>query len=754
MWRYQRIVAVLFVAASLSACSRDPEQAKQEYLKSGDRYVEQGKYNEAIVQYRNALQQDPRFGHARYRLAEAHAANGDPRNAAREYIRAADLMPANSEAQIKAGTVLLRSGQFEDAKTRAQQVVARDPKNVEAHILLGNAMAGLRQFDEAVQQLEEAIAIEPSQAGYASLGAIHLGKGSREQAESAFRRAVQANPRAASAHRSLAGFLWATGRRADAEAELKTAHSLAPDDVVTNRGLVAFYLATGRGAEAEPHLKKLAEIDKTPGSFGRIALADYYVASNRTDEALRVLEPLTTVNEASAPALTRIATIQYSRKLTADAHRSVDRVLDERPKFQPAQLAKASFLLAEHKPEPAITLIRDVVAANPSLIQAHFLLGKAHMAAHRPKEAVSAFNEVLRLNPQATIAQLELAQARLAMGEADAAVQLTEQATRNVPDNAAAQLLLARSLVAKRDFRRAQAVVRRLLPRFGNVAAVHAIDGTVKYGLGDKKASRVALQKALDLDPANLEALAGLTALDSSEGRGRDAETRLMIQLNRDPKNAELLMLAARLELAQKDTAAAENHLKKAIESNPAAFGAYAMLGNLYGRAGRLDEARRTFEALAERQPDSVSAQTVVAMLYEAQNNKQEARKRYERIVEMDRGAAVAANNLAWLYVEDGGNLDVALQLAQTATSHLPDSPEVNDTLGWVYYRKDLATLAIPPLLKAATAAPENAMYQYHLGMAYMKAGEKQKGQRALTQALALNPGMREAAEVRTALNQ
>ena len=78
-------------------------------------------------------------------------------------------------------------------------------------------------------------------------GAIHLGKGSREQAESAFRRAVQANPRAASAHLSLAGFLWATGRRADAEAELKTAHSLAPDDVVTNRGLVAFYLATGRG---------------------------------------------------------------------------------------------------------------------------------------------------------------------------------------------------------------------------------------------------------------------------------------------------------------------------------------------------------------------------------------------------------------------------------------------------------------------------------------------------------------------------
>ena len=63
-------LAALFTSLG---CRANPDVAKQEYLKSGDRYVEQGKLPEAVVQYRNALQQDPRFGEARLKLAEVYA---------------------------------------------------------------------------------------------------------------------------------------------------------------------------------------------------------------------------------------------------------------------------------------------------------------------------------------------------------------------------------------------------------------------------------------------------------------------------------------------------------------------------------------------------------------------------------------------------------------------------------------------------------------------------------------------------------
>src|SRR5580765_791752 len=107
--RTRHRLLALGLAALLTSlgCRTTPDVAKQEHLKRGDRYVEQGKLHEAVVQYRNALQQDPRFGEARLKLADVYTKQGDMRNAYREYIRAADLLPNNVDAQVKAAGMLL-----------------------------------------------------------------------------------------------------------------------------------------------------------------------------------------------------------------------------------------------------------------------------------------------------------------------------------------------------------------------------------------------------------------------------------------------------------------------------------------------------------------------------------------------------------------------------------------------------------------------------------------------------------------------
>ena len=148
----------LFATAALvlfcSACSTDPEVAKREYLESGNRYFEQKKYNEAAVQYRNALQQDARFGEARLKLAQTYEHLNDRTRAGAEYIRAADALPGDVAVQTRAANYLLLWGQFEDARTRARKALELDPKNVEAQVALGNSLAGLKDFDAALEQLE------------------------------------------------------------------------------------------------------------------------------------------------------------------------------------------------------------------------------------------------------------------------------------------------------------------------------------------------------------------------------------------------------------------------------------------------------------------------------------------------------------------------------------------------------------------------------------------------------------------------
>jgi Flp pilus assembly protein TadD len=62
----------------------------------------------------------------------------------------------------------------------------------------------------------------------------------------------------------------------------------------------------------------------------------------------------------------------------------------------------------------------------------------------------------------------------------------------------------------------------------------------------------------------------------------------------------------------------------------------------------------------------------------------------------------------------------------------------VNDTLGWIYHKKGLSALAIAPLLESVNKDPKNAMFQYHLGMAYAGTGDKAKARQYVERALEL----------------
>ena len=120
-------------------------------------HAAQQKLSEAIIEYRNALERNPRLGEARYRLAEVYMKLNDLESAGLEYVRAAELMPERNEVQLKAGTFLLMTNRFEESQARAEMVLRRAPRDVDARILLGNALAGLKNADRAIAELESRV---------------------------------------------------------------------------------------------------------------------------------------------------------------------------------------------------------------------------------------------------------------------------------------------------------------------------------------------------------------------------------------------------------------------------------------------------------------------------------------------------------------------------------------------------------------------------------------------------------------------
>ena len=134
-----------------------------------------------------------------------------------------------------------------------------------------------------------------------------------------------------------------------------------------------------------------------------------------------------------------------------------------------------------------------------------------------------------------------------------------------------------------------------------------------------------------------------------------------------------------------------------------------------------------------------------------AKNTKRH-RAHYEAILKVSPQFAPAANNLAWILVDHGGNIDVALSHAQMARERQPDDPNIADTLGWIYYKKNANLLAVSLLKEAVDKLANEPVVHYHYGMAQKKNGDAAGAKKALQTALKLNPNFPGSEEARKTL--
>lgn len=350
------------------------------------------------------------------------------------------------------------------------------------------------------------------------------------------------------------------------------------------------------------------------------------------------------------------------------------------------------------------------------------------------------------------MAEVQLSKLMVARGDTDAALTHATAAAKANPSNLDARLSVASALLARGSVARADAELSSLRAQYPNAPAVHALSGVLHAVRSRTEEAAKEFERALALDPGNVQALNGLATLDVRASRPERARARIADALSRNPGQSDLLLLAARVENTLKNYGAAEAHLRKVLEIAPDSLDAYDMLGRIYLRQDRLEDARLEFERLAAAKPDSVAARTMIGMIYSAQGKEAEARAAYEEIFARGLDAPVAANNLAWMYVERGEKLDQALQLAQRAKQRLPERADVSDTLGWIYYKRGLAQNAIPLLRQSVESSPRNPFYQYHLGMACAAAGRNEEARAALQEALKLQPNFKGAEEAKATL--
>jgi tetratricopeptide (TPR) repeat protein len=201
----------------------------------------------------------------------------------------------------------------------------------------------------------------------------------------------------------------------------------------------------------------------------------------------------------------------------------------------------------------------------------------------------------------------------------------------------------------------------------------------------------------------------------------------------------------------------ADAAFSKALELDANNFNALINLGQLKSSNAQIDQAIALYEQSLKNNPHQTPLYIYLGRLYESNHDWKKAENAYQNALVAKPDDPVAANSLANVMLQDGGNFDVALSLAQTARRGSPDSAAVADTLGWIYYQKGAYTSAVGLLeeslrLSEKGKLPDSADLHYHLGLAYEKTDQRRLARQQLERVLKINPNYGAAADVKQQL--
>jgi tetratricopeptide (TPR) repeat protein len=252
-------------------------------------------------------------------------------------------------------------------------------------------------------------------------------------------------------------------------------------------------------------------------------------------------------------------------------------------------------------------------------------------------------------------------------------------------------------------------------------------------------------EQALEHDPNYSDALRGLVATYKEEKQPAKIWTRVHEQIAKAPSNSDFYFLLAVLQEEKKDLSGAESSAQKTISLDPNNNNAFELLGRVEAEQGSLEKALATSYDWIKRNPQYAHAYVLTGSMEESKGNWKAGQELYRKALEIQPHDADAQNNLAYSLLENGGDTDVALSLAQAAHTAAPHVPTIEDTLAWAYYHKGLYKTAIGLLQDAVKSEPQSALYQYHIGLAYEKIKDLSQAKLHLRKALAIEPNSTQA---------
>lgn len=693
-------------------------------MREGRRYQQEGKPREAAIEFANAVRLSPDDVEAHTALAEAYAASEATQLAIFELGTVLRLQPEDLAARIRFGTLLLKSGQPQAALVQARWIVLKQPMNAAAQELLALAASVAGSREEALEAAQAAVSLAPERSDYRTQRAtlLSLDPKGRDEAFRELTAAIQLDPKYVPARAAMAQVLEARGDRPGAEQQLKQAVALAPSSVQARTSLAALLQRAGDLPHAEQVLRSATD-DLADDPEAAPLLEQFFQQTGHPERAEPAYRELASRHANSLALQLALVRVLMTNGDLGEAKPRLEALVRDHGSEPDVVLVQSYALMQDGRSDAAANLLQPALQQYPERSDLLIALGRAQEEQGKVQDALATLERAAQANVSAVEPQRALAEFAYRNGNGaalrDAAEQLVLQ-HGGLPDG-----YMWRG-VAELSARQPQPAIASLQEAIrrspGNIFSSTQL-GIAYRALGRNDMAQAQFERVLQTapDPAAASALSDLLI---AAGKAPAAVAMVQAQVLRAPRSAQLLQVLAQTQMASGDSASATGSARKAMQMAPEDRSALQVFTQACLHLGQLDEPVQQWQRWTSAHPADPHGPAALGALYDSAGDFKAAMDWYRRSLSLQGNQPEVSAAVAALMAETGGNLDVALSMAQSAYQAAPESPQTADAVGWINYRKGLPATAIAPLRAAAAADPENATILFHLGSAEAALGQ------------------------------
>lgn len=327
----------------------------------------------------------------------------------------------------------------------------------------------------------------------------------------------------------------------------------------------------------------------------------------------------------------RLAALGYVGSFVATANEPRTTRADPKDKIPLFNLLGVARDLAPTKDSftKVTAMLRQVLDADPEVIDAWFSLGNAYFKEHRYRDAIEYFKKALALKPDYDLAVVNIAKAYRALGDDDAALAGFEHYLTIDPKDAYVRYQMGEIHLDRGELDKAEQLFRAALEMDSHVAAAKNALGAIAFQRGDVEGARRLVSEALELRSDVRLAHYNLALIAEKEGDTARAEREYLEELEAHPEAFKAAFNLSRLYDRIGEKSLEIDALKQALDGNPQFADGCFFLARAYVASGtNFEEAARLARKGLELAPKSEMAALghyVLADIYNRRGQSGEA---------------------------------------------------------------------------------------------------------------------------------